>query len=64
MNKKSQNITQDPIIIKFRYSGYYDDKIEFDRLFAHHRVEYDEAFDAFMFGRKVRKNRIKCGYDH
>ena len=62
MNTNSKNITQDPVIIQFRYSGYYQNKAEFDRLFAHHHIAYDVAFDAFMFGKKVRQNRIRCGF--
>lgn len=63
MNTKNQNITQDPVIIQFRYAGYYQDKAKFDQLYARHRIDYDKAFNAYMFGRKIRKNRIDCGVE-
>ncbi len=63
MNQEPKNFTQDPVIIQFRYAGYYQNKAEFDRLYARHRIDYDTAFNAYMFGRQVRKNRIKCGVE-
>jgi hypothetical protein len=62
MNEKSQNITQDPVIIQLRYSGYYQDRAEFSRLLKCHRIAYQVAIDAYRFGSKVRQNRIKCGF--
>ena len=62
MNPNSQNITQDPIIIQFRYSGFYQNRAEFSRLLQRHRTPYQIAIDAFRFGAKVRQNRIKCGF--
>jgi hypothetical protein len=63
MEQKPQNITQDPVIIQFRYSGYYQDRAEFSRLLKHNRIPYQTAIDAYRFGGKVRENRIKCGFD-
>jgi hypothetical protein len=63
MEQKTQNITLDPIIIQFRYSGYYQDRAEFRRLLKLHRIAYQAAIDAYRFGGRVRENRIKCGFD-
>jgi hypothetical protein len=63
MNENSQTYTQDPVIIQFRYAGYYQDRAEFRRLLKVHRIQYQLAINAFRFGAKVRQNRIKCGFD-
>jgi hypothetical protein len=63
MNEKPKNIAQDPVIILFRYSGYYQDRNEFYRLFKQHSISYQTAFDAYRFGCRIRQNRIKCGVE-
>ena len=61
MKTKSQNATQNPVIIEFRYAGYYQNRAEFSRLLLRHRIKYQDAIDAYRFGAKIRQNRIKCG---
>jgi hypothetical protein len=62
MNELPKNYTQDPVIIQFRYSGYYQDRAEFSQLLKRHRIKYQDAIDAYRFGAKVRQNRLKCGF--
>jgi transposase-like protein len=61
MKQKTQNIAHDELLILFRYTGYYRNTAEFRRLLANHRIAYKEAFEAYVFGCKIRQNRIKCG---